>query len=68
MSAIDFSKLITVEDRAKQEAEALAQVLCAEARAYLSETDWYVTRLIETGTEIPEEIRAQRDTARRALA
>ena len=34
------------------------------AQAYLRETDWYVIRLAETGAEIPEEIRTERNTAR----
>ena len=36
----------------------------AEARSYLASTDWYVVRLVETGVEIPEEIRAARENAR----
>lgn len=31
---------------------------------YLSSTDWYAARLAETGVEIPEEIRSQRQSAR----
>ena len=45
------------------EAEKLAQ-LNAEARAYLSSTDWYVSRFTETGKEIPEEVKTKRDEAR----
>lgn len=36
----------------------------AEARAYLASTDWYVTRLNESGAAIPDEILAERQAAR----
>ena len=31
----------------------------------LKETDWYVTRFIELGTEIPEDIKLQRELIRK---
>lgn len=34
---------------------------------YLSHTDWYVTRKIETGKEIPTDVIAKRDEAREAI-
>lgn len=34
------------------------------ARAYLSATDWYIARFIETGQPIPEEIQQKRAEAR----
>jgi len=37
-------------------------------RAYLKETDWYVTRKAETGKAIPEDILAKREAARSAIA
>jgi hypothetical protein len=36
----------------------------AEARQYLSETDWYIIRELETGKKCPEEIRGKRETMR----
>jgi hypothetical protein len=36
----------------------------ANAKKYLSETDWYVTRRSETGTPIPEDILSNRAQAR----
>lgn len=36
----------------------------AEAKKYLANTDWYVTRLTETGTAIPEEVLVARADAR----
>ena len=37
------------------------------ARAYLSSTDWYVIRLNEIGTPIPEEIIQKRKDARDSI-
>lgn len=39
----------------------------AEARRYLTETDWYVVRKMETGVEIPEEILVKRQEARQSI-
>ena len=38
-----------------------------EAREYLSETDWYITRNMETGAEVPGEILKKRAEARAAV-
>ena len=38
------------------------------ARRYLAETDWYVTRQIETGKPIPKQIAEKRDAARQAAS
>ena len=48
-------------------AEELQAQANAEARAYLASTDWYVVRKAETGTEIPADILAKRQTARDAV-
>lgn len=39
----------------------------AEARAYLASTDWYVTRKLETGVEIPADITTAREEARASI-
>lgn len=39
----------------------------SEARAYLFETDWYVTRFAETGIPIPDDVKAARQTARESV-
>jgi hypothetical protein len=64
MIRIDWSKRETAKDRARA-AEADA---AARARAYLAETDWYVTRLNDPsdGRPIPQEILDARVTARLA--
>ena len=36
----------------------------ANAKKYLSETDWYITRQAETGTPVPEEVLTKRAQAR----
>lgn len=38
-----------------------------ENKKYLSDTDWYVTRLQETGKEIPEEVLQKRQEARDSI-
>ena len=43
---------------------AAQQTASDEARACLRDTDWYVLRLVETGAEIPDEIREKRQAAR----
>jgi hypothetical protein len=40
----------------------------AEMEAYLKSTDWYATRLAETGKAIPEEILTKRANARQAIS
>lgn len=39
----------------------------AEARAYLSSTDWYVVRFAETGVAIPQDILDARQAARDSI-
>ena len=63
----------TVEDmpvleRQEPTAEEIANNLVAmqnyDARKYLDETDWYVTRKAETGKAIPDDILTKRQEAR----
>lgn len=44
--------------------EILAAVERNQALEYLNETDWYVLRKVETGVEIPDEVRNLRSEAR----
>lgn len=48
-------------------AEQLQAQANAEASAYLSSTDWFVTRFAETGVAIPPEIAYQRQAARDSI-
>ena len=47
--------------------EQLAEQAKAEALRYLTDTDWYVVRLTETGVAIPEEVSIKRAEARAIL-
>jgi len=49
-------------DQRKVEADRQAEI--ATLTAYLTSTDWYTTRLAETGKAIPEEILTARQAAR----
>lgn len=55
----------------KKSDEQIAQIQQAKTNAaslaYLAETDWMVTRFAETGTPIPEDIKAARQAARDAI-
>lgn len=42
-------------------------VINMKAKAYLTSTDWYVARQIETGKPIPEEILLKRQQARDSI-
>lgn len=44
--------------------EQLREAEIASLKAYLAGTDWYVARFAETGTAIPDEIKAARAAAR----
>ena len=48
-------------------AEKLNADTQAQARAYLSNTDWYVTREAEGGSLIPPEVKTTRQKARDVL-
>ena len=61
MANIDFTRILTAEDRARARDEA-------EARQTLDATDWMIIRQAETGEEVAEAVRAARARARRSLA
>lgn len=48
--------------------ELIDQQRIAELQKYLDDTDWYVTRYSETGVEIPEEVKAERQKAREEIS
>ena len=60
MTNIDFTRIVTAEDRARARDEA-------EARQTLAATDWMIIRQAETGDPVPEAVRAARARARRIL-
>lgn len=47
--------------------EELKKINNDKFRQYLKDTDWYVTRKLETGVEIPEEISEARANARLSI-
>jgi len=49
-------------DQRKAEADKLTEI--ATLSTYLTSTDWYATRLAETGKAIPDEILTARQAAR----
>jgi len=62
---IDFTQVITAKDQANA---AALEATRTEARAYLQDTDWYVTRRIETGSIVPREVGEKRAAARVVLS
>ena len=53
-------------DAEKAEAARLTEV--AELEGYLKSTDWYATRLAETGKAIPDEVITKRNAARERIS
>lgn len=53
-------------DADKAEAERLAEI--SELERYLKSTDWYATRLAETGKSIPDEVITKRREARKMIS
>lgn len=49
-------------------AEVLKNIRIAELQNYLAATDWYAVRFAETGVEIPDEIKAERQAAREEIS
>jgi hypothetical protein len=64
---IDFSQIITSENKAKAAQDAENEAKRTAAKVYLAETDWFVARFAETGKAIPEDILAKRADARKAI-
>lgn len=54
---------VDAESRAKQNKEEITKL-----EAYLSSTDWYATRLAETGNAIPLDIIQARQAARERIS
>lgn len=64
----EAQSLPPIEFTAEQIAEAVLNQQKNQARDYLNSTDWYAARLAETGQPIPEDVLAQRQTARQLLS
>ncbi len=59
---------MTPEEIKAAQSESEKQLKIAEARQFLSDTDFYVVRLTETGKAIPEHISKLRELARTCLS
>lgn len=64
MSNINFSNVKTAEMKAEEANQVEQDAIDTEARAYLSSTDWYLVREMETGVPTPQEIKDARQEAR----
>ena len=60
----DMPKLERREPTAEEIANNLVAMQNYDARKYLTDTDWYVTRKAETGKAIPDDILTKREEAR----
>ena len=58
-------KVVPVPDATDDERNALR---ISELQNYLNGTDWYAVRFAETGVEIPDEIKAERQAAREEIS
>lgn len=64
---IDWTQLLTREAREERRNAETIEAQKARARAYLAQTDWYVTRRTETAEKIPQDITDKRTEARKLL-
>ena len=67
MKNIDWNQMQDAQARASLRAEAELETAQQAARTYLTETDWYVTRKLETGQDIPADVAQARADARATL-
>lgn len=66
---MNFGLNIKTAEELRLEAEAAeAAAKRDEARRYLAETDWLVTRQMETGKAIPDDVAEKRAEARKAAS
>ncbi len=70
LDAVELQKTIQAKEKLEEswlEVSNAQEKANEAARSYLAETDWYVTRLQETGLEIPEEVQHKRAHARDSI-
>jgi len=60
----DMPKLERQEPTAEEIANNQINIQNYQARKYLADTDWYVTRKAETGKAIPDDVLTKRQEAR----
>lgn len=61
-----FEYLVVINGKVVVEVceEALTSSLLIESKEYLSTTDWYMARKVETGEEVPSDVAIKRTEAR----
>jgi uncharacterized protein with FMN-binding domain len=57
---VEFNAAIPVEISDTKVTKIEVEIVEAEAKAYLSSTDWYITRLAERDIQVPVEITSKR--------
>ena len=67
MKEISVEEIQAINKAKEDEYKNSIEYKISEAKAYLISTDWYITRFIETGKEIPEDIKLKREEARALL-
>lgn len=60
MSNIKWDSVVNI----KTQEDIDSEIRYHDAKNYLNSTDWYVFRLIETGKDIPNDIKIGREKAR----
>ncbi len=65
---ISLDEIETINKAKEDEIKATVEYKINEAKSYLSSTDWYTSRLSETGKAIPEDVLALRTKAREFLS
>lgn len=60
-----YPLIVKKKEKTAEEAEFINKsIKCNEYKSYLSSTDWYYARKIETGEEVPEDVSIKRTEAR----
>ena len=67
MKEISLEEIKAIDKAKEDEYKNSVAFKISEAKTYLISTDWYITRFIETGKEIPEDIKLKREEARALL-
>ncbi len=62
-----FKNIKTAQELAEEKLAQEKQKQLSEAKQYLSNTDWYYARKLETGEELPVDVAAKRLEARELI-
>lgn len=67
MIKVSIDKVFSKKETKEEKDRLIQDEKNINGLSYLSLTDWYVTRFIETGIEIPSEISIKRKEARESI-